>query len=93
MFDAHTRTLFCGDLLTHAGNRLAPVTESDADVWEASEAMRVAFPYAALREPQAHVEQLAATNPQLLATMHGSSYRGDGAALLRRLGRALGAAA
>lgn len=93
MFDQRTRTLFCGDLLTHAGNSVAPVTESDADVWEPSEAMRAGFPYATLREPQAIVERLAATNPQLLAIMHGSSFRGDGAVLLRQLGRALGATA
>jgi flavorubredoxin len=31
------------------------------------------------------VQKLAATEPRLLACMHGSSFRGDGALLLRRL--------
>jgi hypothetical protein len=37
------------------------------------------------------IEKLAATEPELLACMHGSSYRGKGAPLLRRLGEALSA--
>ena len=39
----------------------------------------------------AMLERLAATRPQTLATMHGSSWRGDGAALLRALAAALAA--
>ncbi|MGK0264635.1 MAG: hypothetical protein ACI8UD_003296, partial [Planctomycetota bacterium] len=33
--------------------------------------------------------KLIATKPQLLACMHGSSWRGDGADLLRALANAL----
>jgi hypothetical protein len=66
------------------------VTDSDAAIWEPSEGMRKAFSYYAdLRNPGTLVEKLAATEPELLACMHGASYRGAGARLLRRLGQAL----
>ena len=37
------------------------------------------------------LERLATTEPRLLACMHGSAYRGDGAAALRELATRLGA--
>ena len=37
----------------------------------------------------AMLERLAALNPTTLAVMHGSAWRGDGAALLRELAGAL----
>ena len=64
---------------------------TEGDIFGPSEAMRAGFPYAPVRNPQQILEKLAATEPVLLATMHGSSYRGDGAGLLRRLGAALAA--
>jgi flavorubredoxin len=92
LFDERTRALLCGDLFTQGGNRLPAVTESDDAIWEASEAARKAFSYyAELRDPASRIEKLAATKPEVLACMHGSSYRGNGAALLRRLGEALAA--
>jgi hypothetical protein len=36
------------------------------------------------------LEKLAATEPTTLAVMHGSSFRGDGGALLLALAAALG---
>ena len=51
--------------------------------------MRQAFPYAPVCNAAALLEKLAATEPQLLACMHGASYRGDGSALLRKLGGVL----
>jgi hypothetical protein len=36
------------------------------------------------------LNKLAATEPTMLALMHGSSYRGDGATLLMALADALG---
>jgi len=83
-----TRTLFCGDILTQAGAAVDPVTEGD--VLGPSEAVRHAMDY--YSNPRAagvHLERLAATEPALLACMHGSSYRGNGAAALRALARAL----
>lgn len=82
--------LLCGDLLTQPGHQVPPLTESPADVWEPSEVMRTGFPYAPVRDAAAVVERLAALEPRLLACMHGSSFRGDGATLLRKLGAALG---
>ena len=68
----------------------APVTEGD--VLGPSEAMRAAMEYYA-HSPQtgALLEKLAATRPALLAVMHGSTWRGDGAALLRKLAASLAA--
>ena len=65
------------------------ITESAALVWEPSEAMRKEFPYAPIHGAAALLDKLAATEPEVLACMHGASYRGDGAALLQRLGAAL----
>jgi flavorubredoxin len=88
LFEAHTRTLLCGDLFTQLGDAHDPVTEKD--VLGASEAARRAFDYFA-RTPELPrlVQKLAATEPELLACMHGSAWRGDGAQLLRELGRVL----
>jgi flavorubredoxin len=84
-----TRTLFCGDLFTQAGAAHDPVTEGD--IVGPSEAMRAAMEYysnpAAARAP---IERLAASEPALLACMHGAAYRGNGAAALRELAAALG---
>jgi flavorubredoxin len=83
-----TRTLFCGDLLTQAGAEHPPATESD--VVGPSEAMRAAMEYYSnLKTAAAQIERLAAIEPTLLACMHGAAYRGDGAAALRALSRAL----
>ena len=63
--------------------------DSAAAIWEPSEAMRQRFPYAPLRDASEILDKLAQREPRVLACMHGSSYRGDGAALLRRLRDAL----
>ncbi len=90
LFEPSTRTLLCGDLFTHAGADLPPLTESE--VLSPAEAMRRASPasFAVEAHGPALLNKLAATQPRTLALMHGSSYRGDGAALLRALGEALG---
>ena len=54
-------------------------------IWEPSEAMRQGFPYAPIRDPGTMVGRLARLEPELLACMHGSTWKGDGAALLRKL--------
>lgn len=84
LFDKTNQTLFCGDLFTQAGSKHAPVTE--ADILGPSEMMRGAMDYYAHgRNTGAVLEQLAALQPKVVACMHGSTYRGDGAALLRSL--------
>lgn len=89
MFDTSTRTLLCGDLFTHGGNDVAPVTEHE--VLSAAEATRAAMPtsVAVERGARAILDKLARTEPTTLALMHGSSYRGNGAALLNGLADAL----
>ena len=89
---ATTRTLLCGDLFTHGGADGPPITESE--VLGPSEAIRQAMPAGSVaieRGTRAILEKLAATEPRTLALMHGSSYRGDGAKLLRGLADALDA--
>lgn len=84
LFDQTTRTLFCGDLLTQPGATQPAVT--DGDILGPSEAFRHALDYFAnTRGTREMIEQLAATSPALLACMHGSAWRGDGAGLLREL--------
>jgi glyoxylase-like metal-dependent hydrolase (beta-lactamase superfamily II) len=89
--ESTTRTLLCGDLFTHAGADGPPLTESE--VLGPSEAFRQATPPGSVaieRGSRAILEKLAQTEPRTLALMHGSSYRGDGAKLLRGLADALG---
>jgi flavorubredoxin len=87
LFEKHTRTLLCGDLFAQPGDDVPPVTESD--ILGPSEALRKGFPFAPIKNGPALLERLAATEPALLACMHGSSFRGNGASLLRALGAAL----
>lgn len=84
LFESTTRTLLAGDLFTQAGADLPPVT--DGDILGPSEAMRAAMDYYAHGPATRPVlERLAALEPRLLACMHGTSFRGDGARLLREL--------
>ncbi len=88
LFDETTRTMLCGDLFTQGGTGDAAVTESD--ILGPSEAFRQALDYFSHSKHAGEMlERLAATNPETLAVMHGSCWRGDGAALLRALSRSL----
>src|SRR5262249_50691527 len=83
-----TRTLLCGDLLTQPGADLEPVTERD--VVGPSEHMRAHMDYFSNHTAAAvQIERLARTEPALLACMHGSAYRGNGAVALREPASAL----
>lgn len=90
LFEESTRTLLCGDLFTRGGGaELPPLTESE--ILGPSEASRAAMGGVAIeRDTRRHLEKLASTEPRTLALMHGSSYRGDGAGMLRALADALG---
>jgi len=82
------RTLLCGDLFTQPGAKGPALTEGD--ILGPSEAMRQAMDYFAHGPGTAPaLARLAAFGPETLACMHGSSYRGDGGALLRELARRL----
>lgn len=84
LFEEATATLLCGDLFTQGGARTPALTE--ADILGPSEAFRGPLDYYAhARDSRRLFERLAATNPATLACMHGSAWRGDGAALIRAL--------
>jgi flavorubredoxin len=92
-FDETTRTLFTSDLFFQPGEP-EPLTHADL-VGPARAAMIAGkngplahdVPYTA--DTDAQLERLAALEPSVLATMHGSSYRGDGARALRGLAAAM----
>lgn len=87
MFEETERTLLCSDLLTHFG-AVEPLTSHDI-VGRARESLenmqRSPFAYyIPYNENTSRVmASLAALNPRLLATMHGSSFNGDCAQALR----------
>jgi flavorubredoxin len=88
MLELKTRTLFCGDLFTQGGPGDVAVTESD--ILGPSEAFRRQMDYYAhAPDTTAMLERLAADRPAVLACMHGSAWRGDGAALLLDLAQSL----
>lgn len=89
LMDMTTQTFFCGDLFTQGGPGSTALTE--ADILGPSEAFRESFDYFAhAPHTRATIERFASERPTTLACMHGSAWRGDGAALLRALGTALG---
>ena len=90
LFEEATRTLLCGDLFTQPGTGEEPLTESD--ILAPSEAFRRGMDYFShSRDARSHLERLAALKPATLACMHGSAWRGDGAALLLALADSLAA--
>jgi len=89
LIDRTTSTLFCGDLFTQGGDGAQALTEGD--ILGPSEAFRKAMDYFAhAPQTRAVLHRLAAEQPRTLACMHGSAWRGDGAALLRHLAEAVG---
>jgi len=88
MMEERTGTLLCGDLFTQPGHGEVPLTEGD--ILGPSEAFRREMDYFShTRNADALLEKLARNNPRTLAVMHGSAWSGDGAGLLRELGREL----
>jgi flavorubredoxin len=88
LMDTATGTFFCGDLFTQPGHGEQPVTE--ADILGPSEAFRQPMDYYAhAPHTAATLARLAEQKPTTLACMHGSAWRGDGAALLRQLAEAI----
>lgn len=84
MFEQSTDTLLCGDLFTQGGEGKAPLVETD--ILGPSERFRGAMDYYAhAPDTRDMLERLAQEAPTTLACMHGSAWRGDGAALLRAL--------
>jgi flavorubredoxin len=82
-FEQQTQTLFCGDLLTQLGNGPAIVGD---DLIDAAIAAEDLFHQTSLGPlvPETY-RKLADLHPARLAIMHGSSYEGDAAGLLRAM--------
>jgi len=88
LFESTTRTLLCGDLFTQGGANVPAVTETD--IVGPSESFRAQMDYYShTKNARGILARLAACEPQLLACMHGSSFRGDGAKALNALADAL----
>ncbi len=88
LFARGAKTLFCGDLFTQPGTGDVAVTASD--ILGPSEGFRGKFDYFShTRDTGALIERVASLKPTTLACMHGSAWQGDGAALLRALGKSL----
>ena len=88
LFDTTTSTLFCGDLFTQPGTGDAPIVKND--ILTPSEAFRRQMDYFSHSPDTTRlIEKLASLQPGYLACMHGSAWHGDGAAMLRSLGRSL----
>lgn len=89
LFEETEKTLFCSDLFLHNG-QVEPSTEQD--ILDRARQSLLAFeagplanstPYTAKTEDI--LLRLAHLEPKCLATMHGSSFLGDGAEALRNL--------
>ena len=82
-FDETTRTLLAGDLFSQVGNGAAITSD---DIVEPSLVAEEIFHSTSLGPNVGPtLRRLAALEPATLATMHGSSYRGNGAAQLTAL--------
>jgi flavorubredoxin len=84
LLEEQTRTLLCGDLFAQDGAELPAITESD--ILGPSERFRHTMDYYShTPNTRAILQRLAATEPTTLACMHGSTWKGNGAELLRTL--------
>lgn len=93
LFEERTKTLFCSDLLGHAGDG-PPTTESDVvgafrETTSAFQGGPLAnyMPYT--RNTQAQIAELARLKPRACATMHGSTFIGNGEQALLDMGVAM----
>jgi len=83
LYEETTGTLFTSDLLTHGGD---PAPRTEGDVLGPARAAERAFGYTAVGPGTgATIRRLAQLAPRTLAIMHGSSFAGDGAAVLGHL--------
>jgi len=90
LFEETTRTLFCSDLLGHAGDT-PPVT--DSDIVEPFRETTRAFQSGPLANympytphTQTQIAELASLKPRACATMHGSTFVGNGEKALLDMG-------
>jgi len=91
LFEETTQTLFCSDLLGHDGDP-SPVTDSDVighfrDTVNAFQGgpLRNYMPYTP--QTDAQIAELASLKPRACATMHGSTFLGNGESALLDMGK------
>jgi flavorubredoxin len=82
LFEETTQTLFCSDLLGHAGDT-PPVTDSDVvgrfrETTSAFQGGPLANYMPFTPHTEAQIKELALLKPRACATMHGSTFLGDG---------------
>lgn len=82
LFEETRRVLFCSDLLNHGGD-VGPLTEDDVvepmrELLAAYEGTPFAGYFPFTPQTEHHLQRLADLEPELCATMHGSTYWGDG---------------
>jgi len=86
LFDEETRTLLCSDILHQGGDRPAlshgDVVDDARRALAGYEATPLRGYVALTRQTDRFLRELASLEPTTLATMHGSTYAGDGAAAL-----------
>jgi flavorubredoxin len=89
LFEETTGTLFCSDIMHQEGD-VEPTIQSEKDVLDRArqtminiEASPLAnyFPYR--EKTDIELNRLAALQPKVLATMHGSIFQGDGASVIK----------
>ncbi len=86
LYEQTTGTLLCGDLFTQIGPAPALTTECMIErALDAEDVLNSAAPGSPVPDALDH---LAGYAPRTLATMHGTSFEGDGAAALRGLAAA-----
>lgn len=89
LYDETTGVLFCSDLLHQTGDVAATTAESRVAAMramlEGSRGTPLDWYIPWTPQTRARLERLAALEPRVCATMHGSAYVGDGAAELRAL--------
>jgi flavorubredoxin len=93
LFEISTRTLFCSDLFSQDGE-LEPTTTSESELMERVRTTLVRYqagpfsnylPFTPITEQQ--LTRLAALRPEVLAAMHGSTFKGNGDHALRELSK------
>jgi flavorubredoxin len=93
LYDETASVLFCSDLLHQVGDVAATTTESRVaamrDVLVGSRGTPLDWYVPWTPQTRARLGRLAALQPRVCATMHGSAYVGDGAAELRALAEML----
>jgi flavorubredoxin len=83
LYEETTGTLFCGDLFAHLGDGPAL---SETDILGPAVAAEEMFHSTSLGPTTAPtIRKLAELSPRTLGLMHGTSFRGDGAAALHAL--------